>query len=142
MLSYAMLLSLNSSGIDWQEPASSLQASPSSLLMRVCVLVLAEAPGVVMANPSPQWRDHRRFGLSTLRNFGLGKRSMEERILREIQHVEKILDEGVGMIMIIIIIIIIISIVNIASSSNDLWQACSSVHAALYCLKWLENAER
>ncbi|KAJ3595877.1 hypothetical protein NHX12_002289 [Muraenolepis orangiensis] len=45
------------------------------------------------------WRDHRRFGLSSLRTFGLGKKWMEERILLEIQRVEEILEEGVGSVV-------------------------------------------
>ncbi|AWP08864.1 putative cytochrome P450 2F2-like [Scophthalmus maximus] len=57
------------------------------------------APGVVLADFGPCWRDHRRFGLMILRNFGLGKRSMEQRILGEIHTVIKVLDESVGKAM-------------------------------------------
>ncbi|KAJ3595876.1 hypothetical protein NHX12_002288 [Muraenolepis orangiensis] len=60
---------------------------------------LNRAPGVVLSPSNSQWRDHRRFGLSSLRTFGLGKKWMEERILLEIQRVEEILEEGVGAIM-------------------------------------------
>ncbi|CAD5218095.1 unnamed protein product [Bursaphelenchus okinawaensis] len=41
--------------------------------------------GVIMGNGGP-WREHRRFALKVLRDFGLGKNKMEERILSELQH--------------------------------------------------------
>ncbi|XP_053362079.1 cytochrome P450 2F2-like [Clarias gariepinus] len=47
---------------------------------------LTEGKGVIMADYGLQWKEHRRFALMTLRNFGLGKQSMENRILGEIDH--------------------------------------------------------
>ena len=49
-----------------------------------------------MADYGPSWREHRRFALMTLRNFGLGKQSMEERILGETEYVSALLEESVG----------------------------------------------
>uniref|UniRef100_A0A671PSR2 Cytochrome P450 2J6-like n=1 Tax=Sinocyclocheilus anshuiensis TaxID=1608454 RepID=A0A671PSR2_9TELE len=57
---------------------------------------LSENKGVVLADYGPCWKDHRRFALMTLRNFGLGKQSMEERILEEISHLVADLDKNAG----------------------------------------------
>lgn len=42
------------------------------------------------------WKEHRRFALMTLRNIGLGKQSMEERILGEISHIIEPLEKSIG----------------------------------------------
>uniref|UniRef100_A0A3P8TWM4 Cytochrome P450, family 2, subfamily X, polypeptide 9 n=1 Tax=Amphiprion percula TaxID=161767 RepID=A0A3P8TWM4_AMPPE len=58
-----------------------------------------ENKGVILADYGPRWREHRRFALTTLRNFGLGKKSMEEKIHEEIQYIVKKLDKSIGKTM-------------------------------------------
>ena len=53
--------------------------------------------GVILADYGSSWRDHRRFALMTLRNFGLGKESMEQRINEEIQYIVRTLGKSIGM---------------------------------------------
>uniref|UniRef100_A0A667WAP7 Cytochrome P450, family 2, subfamily X, polypeptide 9 n=1 Tax=Myripristis murdjan TaxID=586833 RepID=A0A667WAP7_9TELE len=57
---------------------------------------VTERKGVILADYGPAWREHRRFALMTLKNFGLGKQTMEERILGEIQHIMEPLEKSVG----------------------------------------------
>ncbi|KAF0028306.1 hypothetical protein F2P81_019393 [Scophthalmus maximus] len=51
---------------------------------------------MVLADYGPGWKEHRRFTLMTLRNLGLGKQSMEQRILGEIQFTAETLEKSIG----------------------------------------------
>ncbi|XP_071398518.1 cytochrome P450 2F2-like [Centroberyx affinis] len=72
--------------------ATDFSGRPQDLMVNHAV----QRKGVVLADYEPGWREHRRFGLMTLRNFGMGKKSMEERILGEIQRLMKVLEESIG----------------------------------------------
>ncbi|XP_041650585.1 cytochrome P450 2F2-like isoform X1 [Cheilinus undulatus] len=52
--------------------------------------------GVILADYGSTWKEHRRFALMTLRNFGMGKNSMEDRIHGEMQYITKTLEESAG----------------------------------------------
>nr|XP_033495921.1 cytochrome P450 1A1-like [Epinephelus lanceolatus] len=77
--------------------ADDFSGRPQDQMVNHAVVVKANAPGVVLADYNPAWKQQRRFGLMTLRNLGLGKHSMEQRILGEIHRMTKILEQSVGM---------------------------------------------
>ncbi|KAG5849397.1 cytochrome P450 2F2-like isoform X1 [Anguilla anguilla] len=58
---------------------------------------ITEGKGVIL-NYGPVWKMHRRFALMTLRNFGMGKHSMEARILRETSYLTSYLEKNAGKI--------------------------------------------
>ena len=58
--------------------------------------------GIVLVDYGPAWKEHRRFALMTLRNFGMGKQSMEDRILGETEHLVKRLEKSAGIIITIL----------------------------------------
>ncbi|CAK6970130.1 cytochrome P450 2F2-like [Scomber scombrus] len=76
--------------------AADFSGRPQDLMVNHAIMVKANAPGVILADYSPGWREQRRFGLMTLRNLGLGKLSMEQRILGEIHRIIKPLEQSVG----------------------------------------------
>ncbi|XP_057647823.1 cytochrome P450 2D20 [Chionomys nivalis] len=45
-----------------------------------------KAKGVVFAPYGPEWREQRRFSVSTMRDFGLGKKSLEQWVTEEAGH--------------------------------------------------------
>ncbi|XP_038198688.1 cytochrome P450 2D10-like [Arvicola amphibius] len=52
--------------------------------------------GVVLAPYGPEWREQRRFSVSTLRNFGLGKKSLEQWVTEEAGHLCDALADQAG----------------------------------------------
>lgn len=59
----------------------------------VCMCVV----GVIMQDYNNAWKEHRRFALTTLRNFGMGRTSMEDRIRGEIEYIVNTLEKSNGM---------------------------------------------
>ncbi|CAL8259989.1 unnamed protein product [Merluccius merluccius] len=72
--------------------AAAFSGRPQDLLVNK----MTQGKGVILVDYGVQWKEHRRFALTTLRNFGLGKQSMEERILAEVKHLMEPLEESVG----------------------------------------------
>ncbi|CAL9695198.1 unnamed protein product [Knipowitschia caucasica] len=60
------------------------------------VNALVADKGVIFADYGHKWKEHRRFSLMTMRNFGLGKQSMEQRILGELQYTINQLQKNPG----------------------------------------------
>nr|XP_018667654.1 cytochrome P450 2J1-like isoform X2 [Ciona intestinalis] len=56
---------------------------------------IAEGKGIVMRDFNTTWKTHRKFGSITLRGFGVGKKSLEDRIYEEVEVMNKeILSKG------------------------------------------------
>ncbi|XP_015854270.3 cytochrome P450 2D20 [Peromyscus maniculatus bairdii] len=55
-----------------------------------------KSKGVVLAPYGPQWREQRRFSLTTMRDFGLGKKSLEQWVTEEAGHLCEALAKEAG----------------------------------------------
>lgn len=63
------------------------------------LFVIMPVVGVVMQDYNPTWKEHRRFALMTMRNFGMGKNSMEDRIHGELEYTVNTLEKNNGMLI-------------------------------------------
>ncbi|XP_072520417.1 cytochrome P450 2D3-like [Salminus brasiliensis] len=72
--------------------AADFSGRPQNIL----VSHVSKGKGVIFADYGPGWKEHRRFALTTLRNFGMGKQSMEDRILGETEHLVAHLEKRAG----------------------------------------------
>ncbi|XP_052603448.1 cytochrome P450 2D20-like isoform X1 [Peromyscus californicus insignis] len=55
-----------------------------------------KSKGVVFAPYGPEWREQRRFSVSTMRDFGLGKKSLEQWVTEEAGHLCDALAKDAG----------------------------------------------
>ncbi|XP_027399673.1 cytochrome P450 2U1 isoform X2 [Bos indicus] len=51
--------------------------------------IMTKGKGIVFAHYGPVWRQQRKFSHSTLRHFGLGKLSLEPKIIEEFRYVKE-----------------------------------------------------
>ncbi|KAL7862814.1 hypothetical protein SRHO_G00117980 [Serrasalmus rhombeus] len=72
--------------------AADFSGRPQNLLLSHA----AEGKGVSFVDNGPAWKEHRRFAIMTLKKFGMGKQSMEDRILGETEHLVKRLEKSAG----------------------------------------------
>ncbi|XP_038639762.1 cytochrome P450 2J2-like isoform X2 [Scyliorhinus canicula] len=57
---------------------------------------MTKGQGIIMAPYGRSWKQQRRFTLTALRNFGLGKIAFEEKILQEAQYLTEVFKASIG----------------------------------------------
>ncbi|XP_075400058.1 cytochrome P450 2U1 [Tenrec ecaudatus] len=60
------------------------------------VSIITKEKGIVFAHYGPVWRQQRKFSHATLRHFGLGKLSLEPKIIEEFKYVKEEMQEQGG----------------------------------------------
>ncbi|KAK1799183.1 hypothetical protein P4O66_007433 [Electrophorus voltai] len=56
---------------------------------------IAQKHGIVLSN-GENWKEMRRFALTNLRDFGMGKKGSEEKIIEEIQYIKEVFENFGG----------------------------------------------
>uniref|UniRef100_A0A8C2Z4V2 Cytochrome P450, family 2, subfamily N, polypeptide 13 n=1 Tax=Cyclopterus lumpus TaxID=8103 RepID=A0A8C2Z4V2_CYCLU len=87
---------------------------------------LGDTGGLFMSN-GETWKRQRRFALSTLRNFGLGKKNMEQSICEEIRHLQEEMEKEKGNVPLLQ--------VNLSTPQASSTTLCPTSFASCICLK-------
>uniref|UniRef100_A0A668ACP1 Cytochrome P450 2K1-like n=1 Tax=Myripristis murdjan TaxID=586833 RepID=A0A668ACP1_9TELE len=60
----------------------------------------------ILFNNGESWRELRRFALSNLRDFGMGKKAAEEKIVEECQHLIKVFEKHEGNLLLLYCVVL------------------------------------
>uniref|UniRef100_A0A8B9HMX3 Cytochrome P450, family 2, subfamily X, polypeptide 9 n=1 Tax=Astyanax mexicanus TaxID=7994 RepID=A0A8B9HMX3_ASTMX len=98
---------------------------------------VTKGKGVIFVDYNSEWKEHRRFALTTLRNFGMGKQSMEERILGETEHLVECLEKSVGNNVLHIISICLNAIQTILITFNGTASLARQYRISIYLSQYI-----
>lgn len=71
----------------------------TQLLHQNNIVLLYFLIGIVFAN-GDSWKEMRRFALTNLRDFGMGKKASEEKIIEEVHYLIEVFEEHKGKVLI------------------------------------------